>query len=341
MKRPTRWRRGRYHSRLVAATGIMLLAAVSARGADAPPKTTKVTTAYTTVGGIITPVWLATEKGFFKKYGLEAEMKFIAAGPALVSALIAGELDLPTGGGEPFVSAILAGAEITIIGFIAHTTPLMLYVAPHVTQFEQLKGGVIAVSRLASSSAYMARVALKTAGLEPLKDVGLIQAGGIPESFAALQAGKVLGAVLSPPTTYAADAAGFRRLWNGLGVENPTFTIAARKAYLKSNEGVVLRFLQAIGEGVHVFRTDREETLKVMSKYTKVTDRTILEKTYDDNKDVHRPNLRPTLSGIKVILETLAATNPQAAKAVPENFINAGLTEKLEESGFFKSLAGR
>src|SRR5713226_3033636 len=189
----------------------------------------RLSTAYTTIGGIVTPVWLAYEKGIFQKHGLDVTMTYVSSGPVVVSAVIAGELDISTGGAEPFVSAIAGGADLTIIGLIARTTPLMLYVPAHITRFEELKGGMVAVSRLTSSSAYMAKVALKNAGLEPMKDVTLIQSGGIGESFAALQGGKVLGAMLSPPTTYKADAAGFKRLWNGLGVEYPSLIIATRR----------------------------------------------------------------------------------------------------------------
>jgi len=301
----------------------------------------KVTTAYTTIGGIITPFWITYEKGIFQKYGLDPTLKFIASGPVIVSALVAGEVDITTAGAEPIVAAILGGAELTIVSFVARTTPLMLYVQPTVTQWEQLKGGIVAVSRLTSSSAYMAKVGLRQAGLEPMKDVAIIQAGGIPESFAALQGGKVQGAMLSPPTTYKAEAAGFKRLWNGLGVEYPSLTLATRKAFLKNSEDVALRFLQAVSEGIRVFKTDKEAAIAVMSKYTKVTDRKVLENTYNDNKEVHELTLRPTVTGIKSILETLSASSPKAGSARPEDFIDSRLVRKLEESGFFKNLIGR
>ena len=300
----------------------------------------KVSSAYTTIGGILTPFWISHEKGIFQKYGLDVNLKFISSGPVIVSALVAGEVDITTAGAEPIVSAILEGAELTIIGFIATTTPIMLYVQPSIAQMEQLKGGIVAVSRLTSSSAYMLKVALRQAGLEPIKDVTVIQAGGIPEAFAALQGGRVQGAMLSPPTTYKAEAVGLKRLWNGLGVQYPSLILATRKAFLKASEDVALRFLQAVSEGVHIFRTDREAALAVMSKYTKVTDRKPLDNTYNDNKDVHTLTLRPAGDGIKSILETLAVTSPKAASAKPEDFIDPRLVQKLEDRGFFKKLGG-
>ena len=301
----------------------------------------KLTVAYTTVGAILTPVWIPLEKGIFQKYGLDVDMRLITTGPVVVSALIAGEIDIAAASGEPIVSGILGGADLTIVGFGTTTTPVSLFVIPSITQVEQLKGATVAVSRLTSSGAYILKVGLKRAGLEAIKDVTLIQAGGIPESFAALHAGRVQGAMLSPPTTYKAEALGFKRIWSGLGVEYPSLVFAVRKAFLKDSEGVALKFLQAMAEGIHIFNTDKEETLKVMAKYTKVTDRKILENSYADNSGVHSQTLEPTRSGIGNILETMAGTSPKAATAKPEDFIDPRLVRKLEEGGFFKKLAGR
>ena len=325
---------------------LALSIAVSATGLAAEPAragvpSAKLIMAYTTVGAILTPVWIPAEMGIFQKYGLDVDMRLISTGPVVVSALIAGEIAIAAAGGEPIVSGILGGAELTIMGFGTTTTPVSLYVIPSITQVEQLKGAIVAVSRLTSSGAYILKVGLKRAGLEAIRDVTLIQAGGIPESFAALHAGRVQGAMLSPPTSYKAEALGFRRVWSGLGVEYPSLVFAVRKSFLKDSEAVALRFLQAMAEGIHIFNTDKEESLKVMAKYTKVTDRKILENSYADNSGVHSPTLEPTRSGIANILETLAGTAPKAATAKPEDFIEPRLVKKLEESGFFKKLTGQ
>ena len=322
---------------MISAIGVGL-AVETARAGVLPGK---LTAAYTTVGAILTPIWIPLEKGIFQKYGLDVDMKFISTGPVVVSALIAGEIDIAAAGGEPIVSGILGGAELTIMGFGTTTTPVSLYVVPTITQVEQLKGATVAVSRLTSSGAYILKVGLKRAGLEAIRDVTMIQVGGIPESLAALQGGRVQGAMLSPPTTYKAEALGFKRIWSGLGVEYPSLVLATRKSFLRDSEDVALRFLQAMAEGIHIFKTDKEEALKVMAKYTKVTDRKILENSYADNSEVHSQTLEPTPSGIRNILETLASSSPKAATAKPEDFIDPRLVKKLEERGFFKKLIGR
>jgi ABC-type nitrate/sulfonate/bicarbonate transport system substrate-binding protein len=124
-------------------------------------------------------------------------------------------------------------------------------------------------------------------------------------------------------------------------VEYPSLVLATRKSFLRDSEDVALRFLQAMAEGIHIFKTDKEEALKVMAKYTKVTDRKILENSYTDNSEVHSPTLEPTTSGIRNILETLATTSPKAATAKLEDFIDPRLVRTLEGRGFFKKLTGK
>jgi ABC-type nitrate/sulfonate/bicarbonate transport system substrate-binding protein len=329
--------------RFLLALSIVVLAVSldSAAAARAGQPADKLTMAYTTVGAILTPMWIPAELGIFQKYGLDVDMKLVSTGPVVVSALVAGEFAIAAASGEPIVSGILGGADLTIMGFGTTTTPVGLYVIPTITQMEQMKGTTVAVSRLTSGGAYILKVGLKRAGLEALKDVALIQAGGVPESLVALSAGKVQGAMLSPPTSYKAEALGFKRIWSGLGVEFPSLVYATRKSFLKDSEAVALKFLQAMAEGVHVFNTDKEAALKVMAKYTKVTDRKILESSYADNYGVHSLTHEPTRSGIANILETLVGTTAKAASAKPEDFIEPRLVKKLEESGFFKKLTGR
>jgi NitT/TauT family transport system substrate-binding protein len=292
----------------------------------------RVRTAYSSTSGIFTPVWIATEERLYQKYQLDVDSVYISGSSVTVSALIAGEIDFIYGGADPIVSAILAGADLTLPAFISYRTPISLYVAPGIGQVEELKGKTVAVGRLASSVTYMLKVCLAQHRMA-IQDVALVQAGGYPESVLALQSGRVQGAMLAPPFTYKAQALGFRRIWDGSGVEYPSFVIATRKSVIRNNADKAQQVFNAVAHGVHIFKTDKERAIRVMAKYTKVQDRTILENTYADNKDVHTVNMRPTAAGIRVILDVIAASNQKAAGAIPEQFFDTSLSRRFEESG--------
>ena len=296
----------------------------------------KVRAAYSSISGIFTPVWIATDERLYQKNQIDADLVYIGGSSVAVSALIAGEIDFIYGGADPIVSGILGGADLTLAGFISNTTPISLYVVPGIARVEDLKGKTVAVTRLASSTAYMAKVCFAQYNMEAVKDVPLIQSGGYPESVAAMQAGRVQAAMLAPPATYRAEALGFKRIWNGAGVEYPSFVLATRRSFVRDSTDKAQRVFNSVAEGVHIFRTDKERAMRIMAKYTKVSDRKILENTYADNKEVHSPNMRPTASGVKTILDILAAANPKAAAAKPEQFIDVSLSRRLEESGVLK-----
>ncbi len=296
----------------------------------------KIRAAYSSISGIFTPVWIASDLRLYQKHQTEADLVYIGGSAVAVSALIAGEIDFIYGGADPIIAGILGGADLTLAGFISNRTPISLYVGAAVAKVEDLKGKTVAVTRLASSTAYMAKVCFGQYRLEPVKDIPLIQSGGYPESLAMLQAGRVQGAMLSPPFTYKAEALGFKRIWNGSGVEYPSFVLATRKTFIRDSADRAQKAFNAVAEGVHIFRTDKERAIRVMAKYTKVNDRTILENTYLDNKDVYSPNMRPTASGVRPILDILAASNPKAVLAKPEQFFDVTLSRRLEESGVMK-----
>jgi len=156
----------------------------------------RVRTAYSSTSGIFTPVWIATEERLYQKYQLDVDTVYISGSPVAVSALIAGEIDIIYGGADPIADAILSGADLTLAGFISHTTPISLYVAPGIGQVEELRGKTVAVGRFASSATYMVKVCLAQHGMAA-RDVALIQSGGYPESVIALQSGRVQGAMLA------------------------------------------------------------------------------------------------------------------------------------------------
>ncbi|MBM4299074.1 MAG: ABC transporter substrate-binding protein [Deltaproteobacteria bacterium] len=314
---------------------LMILVLLSLSAAPATAQN-KLRAAYSSTSGIFTPVWIATEERLYQKHGIDADLVFIGGSAVAVSALIAGEIDFVYGGADPIIAGILAGADLTLGGFISNTTPISLYVVPGYSKVEDLKGKNVAVTRLASSTAYMAKVCFAQFRLEPMKDIPLVPSGGYAESLAAMQAGRVQGAMLSPPSTYRAEALGYKRIWNGAGVEYPSFVLATRKTFIRDSGERAQRGFNAVAEGIQIFRTDKERGMRVMGKYTKVSDRTMLENSYADNKDVYSPFMRPTASGVKPILDILAASNPKAAAAKPEQFIDATLSRRLEESGLLK-----
>ena len=70
----------------------------------------KMSTGYTTIGGIVTPLWLSHDRGLFQKYGLDVTLKYISSGPVIVSAVLAGDIEITTAGRNSSSAAYSKGA---------------------------------------------------------------------------------------------------------------------------------------------------------------------------------------------------------------------------------------
>ena len=300
---------------------------------------TKVTIGNNTLSAAGLPAWMAKESGIFRKNGLDVQIVYFRGGTITTMALIARETPISQVSGPPMVGAALKGADAVMIGGGNVVAEYWLMSKPEIKTAEQLKGGSVAIATFGGLSDNMARIALQKLGLNPVKDITLVQIGTIPERLSALDTGKVQGAMLSAPDNFRAQKRGLYKLmsvrlpYQGIGV-------GTTRAFIRENPDVVRRYIRSQIEAVHRLKTDREAGIKVLSKYLALQDKEILQKTYEDgvNDEILPPKQYPTLEGIKKILEPLAETDPKAKSAKPEEFVDVRFVKELDESGFVDDL---
>jgi ABC-type nitrate/sulfonate/bicarbonate transport system substrate-binding protein len=211
---------------------------------------------------------------------------------------------------------------------------------PEIKDPADLKGSKIGVTRIGGSADVALGYALKRWGLQKGRDVVVLQTGGLPESLAALRSGVVQGAVLSPPNNLLAKKAGLREMVDigQLGIVFPNTALSTTRSFIKSNRDVVIRFLRAFGEGQHRLRTDKEFSMKVLSKYTKTTDPEILAALYQIYGVRYTGQQIPyvRLEGVEEILKGIDSN--QALQAKPADFVDNSLLKDVEQTGLFKKL---
>src|SRR5215467_2598410 len=134
------------------------------------------------------PVWAARDKGLLKKYNLDTEVIAMQGGTQLVQAMIGGSLDFAVMGGA-YLTGAVKGADLVMIATHMDKFPYSLIVKPAIKRTEDLKGTRLAISRFGSSSDAGLRVSLQRSGINPDKDVTILQVGGQTERYAALKAG--------------------------------------------------------------------------------------------------------------------------------------------------------
>lgn len=314
---------------------IFFFSAFSSRSAHGA----KLYVVYASISGTQAIGWIAKEAGIFAKHGLDVELLFTGGGRAITS-LLGGDTPLITVGGPSVIAARLAGSDVIITAHVFDTILYSLMVQPEIRTLADLKGKKVGASRFGSATDFALRYVLKQNGFDPVKDVVIFQIGGQSETLAALRAGSIHGGVIASPATAEAKRLGMRELINmgNLGVEYPHTTIATTERFLRGSRDTVLRFTRAYVEGAHRFLNDRELSLKVIGKYTKIQSRPTLEATYDDYAPYVKKIPTPSAGSIKTVLEQLSATDPKAKSARPQEFIDGSIVSELEQQGFFKQV---
>jgi len=228
------------------------------------------------------PLFATKEANLFEKYGFEPEMIYVQ-GVQLIAVQVAGQLDFSSVSGLVFLQASVEGSDLILLASSNDSQPMKLMVHSGITGPKDLRGKTVAVTRFGSLTDLLLRPVLKNWGLEPQKDVNLLQIGRLPDMVLAIAQKKVDGGVISFPNSLQAEKMGVKTLLDFAesGLDIPSTTVVASRKYANSHREIVLRFLKAYIEGTRRLLTDRELGIRALRKYGGVNDRELLTTTYD------------------------------------------------------------
>jgi ABC-type nitrate/sulfonate/bicarbonate transport system substrate-binding protein len=288
-------------------------------------------------------VWIAKQKGLFAKYGLAPEIIYIPGGSTNIQALISGNLDITQLSGAPGAAANIEGADILYIAGLLDKLNYQLVTRPEIKSVEQLKGKKLGISRFSSSADFGLRAILKRLGIDPVKDVAILQIGDEPARSAALKAGNIDGTVMNAPFGLEAERQKLNVLADAQKMGIPFFNtgLLGSKKYLEQQEGKVLNFLRAYLEAIKILKTDKEYTLKALSQFTRVKDLKIVEEGYEYIKDQIPPVPYPSLEAMQAVVAQLAESSPKAKQVDVRAYVSDRYLKQLENEGFVKKLWGK
>lgn len=288
------------------------------------------------IGG--TPLWIAVDKGLFRRYGTEVTTDFVSLSPTLVASMLAGETTFAQAGQEAVISANLSGGDLVILGSGMERLVFSIYGLPGLERLADLRGKKIGITRLGATTEVIARYLLQQAGLQPDVDTAIVQMGGQVEILAGLQAGAIDAGVIAPPVTLRAQQAGFKELADMLDYDFPFYSspLIARRAWVREHPRETLNVVRGYVAGVAAVHTDREAAVQAIGKYSHETDPEVVEESYRSLlKALPRVPI-PRPEGLKAGMEQSA--HPAARTTDPATFIDASFVQQLQSSGFIDSL---
>lgn len=303
----------------------------------------KLKVAYPTTVGSMAVVWVAREAKLFEKHGLEVELIYIAGSSRVVQAMLAKDIPISEIAIPAVIQANLAGADLVMLAGPNHKPGQKIMVKPEIKLRGDLKGKKIGITRFGTSDDFLLRYVLGQWGLQPERDVALIQMGGTQETVAGLASKAIDGGMLSSPLHLQAAKLGFSLLadLSTIGVDYQGAGVVTTRSFMREAPDTMRRYLRAYVEGLHRFKNDKAFAAKVIGKYSRMTEPDALEETYQHYAVKVMPRVPyPTIKGIQMVLDEIAARTPKAKSLAPESFIDIGYLRELEQSGFVKKLYG-
>lgn len=283
--------------------------------------------------------WLAKEAKIYERNGLDVELILLRGSGQTSTAILGGSLFAAPVALPTVMLADLGGADLVNV---AHTVPGVqsrLLVKAEIKRPEDLRGKKIATSSLGSLGDFLFRYILRKHGLDANRDVVWLAIGHPPERLQALISGAIDAADVSYPIDAQGERMGYRVLFDARKeVVYPSMSIVTRRKSVLEDRDTVMRLVRSHVEGIAYFKTHKDFSLKVLSKYLRTNDRELLEGSYEIYKQDFISVPYPIMNGLEATYDYVATTKPEIRNHKPEEFMDPGFVAELDKSGFIKRL---
>src|SRR5712692_8904709 len=183
---------------------VAVLTDLQAALGEKQPALSKLDVVYNNISIGAAPVWVTHEAGFFRKHDLDVALTF-ARGVLATQAMVIGSFPIGFTSVSSVINANLAGARLRFVGAVTNKLIYAVVTARDITMPSQLKGKRVGIARFGDASETATRFAARELGLDPDRDIIMLQIGNSPDRFTALSTGKIDGMVADPADVVRAN----------------------------------------------------------------------------------------------------------------------------------------
>jgi ABC-type nitrate/sulfonate/bicarbonate transport system substrate-binding protein len=256
----------------IVAVLLLLLSSITAAAAE------KVRYAYPAKSLNYLPLFLGKEKGIYAAEGIDLELVLVTS-RIQVTALTTGDLEF-SGAQSQVSGAAAIGFPVKVVGFITVKPTFWLVGRPEIRSIPDLKGKIVGITAIGSSTDTLARYIVRKYGLVPDKEVALFATGTTSNILAALNGGSVQAGMLSPPFHAMAKLMGFHILaYLGDYVEQSLSGVGTSEKMLRERPETVKKVLRGLLKSLRFIRQNKEETVQHVIREWKVA-RPLAEELY-------------------------------------------------------------
>jgi hypothetical protein len=277
-------------------------------------------------------LWMAQEKGFFVKYGMDTDVIFVKTGPIQVASVASGDVQIGYAPGITVLGAAAEGARLKIIAGFNNRITHDLVGRPGMKSMEDLRRKRFGVQSIGGSLWLSAMLGLEKFGLDPGRDdIKILVVGDQTVLTQALETGTIDVAPLDTVFSRKLNEKGFPVL-----AELYAMNLPALGNVVMVTEGVLRGLIESLAFSLSL--ANKSMTLKTIMKKLKITDPSAAEQGYADFVKTVERRPYPSLDGFRNIQRLMKSRNPKLEKVKPEDVIDDRILRRIDESGFINDM---
>ena len=312
----------------------------AARGA------TKLTIGHSTINPRIAPLWIAQEKGFFQKYGIDATLVFVRNTPLMIAAMKAGTIPIAYGGGSGILGASVTESDLRVLATFTGKMTNNVVARPAVKTAKDLRGKILGIQGVGGTNWMAALLWLEHLGLDLRRDNIILQGTGEQVVRAqALESGTVDAAVIDMAFSKKLEQRGFNVIGDSQKTDIP-FTgvdIVTTKGFMNDQSPLIENMLKAILESLAYLMAPKNQsaTVDLIMKKLRLKDTLTAEEGYHDAVRTMARKPYPAVEGMRNVQRLLKTQNPRIGDINVEDLVDSRYIRKLDDSGFFDRIYGK
>ncbi len=287
---------------------------------------------YTGSGGQSDALKFSYETGFFKKRGLDLTMLYVTSGVITSQTIVSGSALAATTTATDSLRAMAAGAPMKIIMVNIDQFQHLFVARAGITGPKEMKGKKIAVSRYGAFSDIQTRFVVRQWGLDPDRDVQILQIGNSAARAAALASGGVDGAIVTPAFVPFARKAGLQVIFD-LSTMKTQFAsqiMVAHDQLIKERPEILKAVVVGFLDGIKAWKTRQELAKPYIRKNYNVSEADV-DSIYVETNRFLRSEPTPDLEGIQNAWESIPEFKGRSGvdlkKFVDSRFVEEGIRQ--------------
>ena len=304
----------------------------------------KITISYPTRSASSWPVFIAKEGGYYQKYGLDATIVF-GVHPAGVAMVISGQAQMTNYSLETAMQAMARDGSLVVAGSWLNKADFALIGRKDIANVQALKGKRIAVSQIGDAPSNYAIALLRDYGMTS-RDVQWVPVGtDVNGRAAALEGGRADATMLTAPTYYKLEEAGYKALTN-LADHDDIFaatTYLMKRSTVAENPKLVEALIKAHAEAIKRFYDDKAFAVKSYITYDNQSP-AYVGRFYDTHAKGNLFQRVPYVLASAIQFVINQQTDPQLIQLMKgydyRKVVDNSIVARLVREGFFEKLFG-